>query len=55
MTEDLQASLRVDKIIKNIQIIGDRVCRYQAKGDPLFTEPEPFVSMKSDMKGLTEE
>lgn len=45
MTKTLTASLIINKTRKNILIIGDRVCLYQGKKEPIFTEPQPFKTM----------
>lgn len=42
----LTASLIVGQHRKDLQIIGDRVCRYNSGGDPVFTDPQPFQTME---------
>src|SRR4030042_2644582 len=44
--ETLSVSLRVGSFYKKLLIIGDRICHYRDKGDPLFTDPHPFTSME---------
>ena len=43
--EALTASLAVGQFQKNIRVIGDRVCRHQPSGPPVFTDPMPFLTM----------
>jgi len=42
----LVASLLVDRLRKDILIIGDRVCRYKRLGGIEFTDPQAFVTME---------
>jgi hypothetical protein len=44
--DTLTASLLVGEHRKDIQIIGDRCCRFQEGGVPRFTDPEPFTQME---------
>jgi len=34
-----------NQVRKDIMVIGDRSCRYQRRGNPLFSDPEPFEVM----------
>lgn len=43
--QTLSTSLCVGNFVKQIRIIGDRVCHHRPKGPPLFSEPIPFTSM----------
>jgi hypothetical protein len=42
---ELIATVLVDSHRKDIAVIGDRVSKFRAEGDPMFTEPEPFTVM----------
>jgi hypothetical protein len=44
--DQFTASLIIGQHRKDILVIGDRVCRYQAGRDPIFSEPEPFTAME---------
>jgi hypothetical protein len=44
-TRQVKAALRVGPVTKEIDVIGDRLCRYQGKDPPAFTEPRPFTTM----------
>jgi hypothetical protein len=44
-TQQMPAALRVGPVTKQIDVIGDRVCRHQGKNTPKFTEPQPFTTM----------
>lgn len=44
--ETLDVSLKVGSLQKVLHIIGDRMCCYREKGDPLFTEPKPFTTIE---------
>jgi len=41
----LTASLSVGDFVKNVQVTGDRSCRFRTLRDPEFTDPVPFVDM----------
>ncbi len=43
--QELTASLAVGPFQKVVHVIGDRFCRHQSSGPPVFTDPIPFVSM----------
>jgi hypothetical protein len=42
----LTASLQVGQARKDVRVIGDRVCRYTGKNEPVFTDPLPFTTME---------
>jgi hypothetical protein len=41
----MECSVRVGQRRKTAIVTGDRICLYQDRSDPQFTEPEPFVEM----------
>lgn len=45
-TETMSVSLKIGEFYKELRIMGDRVCRYREKSNPLFTDPVPFMSME---------
>lgn len=45
-TQALIATITVGKQRKDLAVIGDRVCQYRRVGGPLFTDPQPFVTME---------
>ncbi len=46
VTRSLKVSLRVGSVTKQIDVLGDRVCHYDARGDPTFSDPLPFKTME---------
>lgn len=44
--ESVTASVEVGGVAKRIRVTGDRFCRHRPKGDPFFTDPEPFTEME---------
>ena len=42
----LMASVRVGNVQKDVVVIGDRVCRYQAGQLPWFSDPQPFTEIQ---------
>jgi hypothetical protein len=45
-TLSFTASLVIGQQRKELLIMGDRVARFQAKREPVFTDPQPFESME---------
>jgi hypothetical protein len=45
-TPKLTAALSVGTQRKDLLVIGDRVCKFRDKADPVFTEPQPFTSLE---------
>jgi hypothetical protein len=41
----LTASLGIGQYRKDLLVLGDRVARYKANQDPVFTDPQPFATM----------
>jgi hypothetical protein len=44
-TTDFIAALTVDGARKELLLIGDRVCHYDGDRPPIFSDPEPFVTL----------
>jgi len=42
---ELIATIEIGKVRKSVKIFGDRVCKHQIGGDPLFGDPQPFTVM----------
>ncbi len=45
-TLQMPVSVSVRTRTKTLRVIGDRTCRFRAKGHPVFTEPKPFTRME---------
>ena len=40
------ATLEVGAVKKTVRVIGDRICKHRAGGDPVFGDPVPFTKME---------
>lgn len=44
-TRQMTVAVQVGQHRKELRVTGDRIARYRAGADPVFTDPEPFVVM----------